>query len=77
VAALNAWHAAVRPAPLGAAAVVTGLGAGEPRRDRIVEPPPADQAMIGLPRVDEHAIGQLLQLLMLSVEVERQLAETI
>jgi hypothetical protein len=33
--------------------------------------------MIGLPRVDEHAIGQLLQLLMLSVEVERQLAETI
>jgi glucose-6-phosphate isomerase len=77
VAALNAWHAAVRPAPPGAAALVTGLGAGGPRRDRIVEPPPADQAMIGLPRVDEHAIGQLLQLLMLSVEVERQLAETI
>jgi glucose-6-phosphate isomerase len=74
---LNAWHAAVRPAPPGAAALVSGLAAGEPRRDRIVEPPPADQAMIGLPRVDEHAIGQLLQLLMLSVEVERQLAETI
>ena len=77
VAALNAWHAAVRPAPPGAAAVVTSLRAGEPRRDRLIEPPPLGPAAIGLPRVDEHAIGQLLQLLMLSVAVERQLAETI
>lgn len=77
VSALNAWHAAVRPAVPGAAAVVTSLGSGESRRDRIVESPPAEHAVIGLPRVDEHAIGQLLQLLMLSAAVERQLREAV
>jgi len=70
VASLGEWHAAVRPAPPGLAAVVTRLGSGEPRRDRIVEPPPGEPASLGLPRVDEHAIGQLLQLLILSAAVE-------
>jgi hypothetical protein len=77
VSPLGAWHAAVRPAPPGAAAVVTRLGAGEPRRDRIIDPPPADSPVISLPRVDEHTIGQLLQLLMLAAAVERQLSEAV
>jgi hypothetical protein len=77
VSALGEWHAAVRPAPPGAAAVVTPLGSGEPRRDRIVEPPQAEPAVIGLPRVDEHSLGQLLQLLMLSAAVERHLQEAV
>jgi hypothetical protein len=33
--------------------------------------------VISLPRVDEHAIGQLLQLLMLAAAVERQLSEAV
>ena len=77
VSLLGEWHAAVRPAAPGAAAVVTRLGSGEPRRDRLVEPPPAEPPVISLPRVDEHAIGQLLQLLMLAAAVERQLSEAV
>ena len=77
VSALNAWHTAVRPVPPGVAAVVTRLDSGESRRDRLVEPPAGEPAMIRLPRVDEHAIGQLLQLLMLSAAVERQLQEAV
>jgi len=78
VAALGEWHAAVRPAAPGAAAVVTRFGWGESRRDQIVEPPPvAVPATVGLPRVDEHALGQLLQLLMLSTEVERLLGDAV
>ena len=77
VSPLGAWHAAVRPTAPGAAALVTRLGSGEPRRDCIIEPPAAEPAVIGLPRVDEHAIGQLLQLLMLSAAVERQLLEAV
>ena len=74
---LGEWHAVVRPAPAGAAAVVTRLGSGEPRRDRIVESLSDEAAAISLPRVDEHAIGQLLQLLMLSAAVERRLLEAV
>ncbi|MFM7136580.1 MAG: hypothetical protein ACKO1M_05865 [Planctomycetota bacterium] len=77
VSTLGEWHAAVRPAAPGVAALVTRLGSGEPRRDRIVGPPPGEPALIGLPRVDEHALGQLLQLLMLSAAVERQLLEAV
>jgi glucose-6-phosphate isomerase len=77
VSPLGAWHAAVRPTAPGAAALVTRLGSGEPRRDCIIEPPAAEPAVIGLPRVDEHAIGQLLQLLMLSAAVERQLLKAV
>ena len=73
VSPLGEWHEAVRPTAPGAAALVTRLGSGEPRRDRIIDPPSAEPAAIGLPRVDEHAIGQLLQLLMLSATVEREL----
>jgi glucose-6-phosphate isomerase len=77
VSELGGWHAAVRPAAPGAAALVTRLCSGEPRRDRIVELPQAEPATIGLPRVDEHAIGQLLQLLILSAAVERRLREAV
>jgi hypothetical protein len=73
VSPLGEWHEAVRPTAPGAAALVTRLGSGEPRRDRIIDPPSAEPAVIGLPRVDEHAIGQLVQLLMLSAAVEREL----
>lgn len=77
VPALGAWHRRVRPTEPGRAAVVTTVGSGEPRRDRIVEPPAGEAAGIGLPRVDEHALGQLLQLLMLSAAVERRLQDAV
>jgi hypothetical protein len=73
VATLGDWHAAVRPTAPGVATLVTRIGSGEPRRDPIIDPPPAEPATVGLPRVDEHAIGQLLQLLILSAAVEREL----
>jgi glucose-6-phosphate isomerase len=94
---LSAWLGSVRPAAAGAAALVTHVWAGEPRRDRLavppgavgslaartwpefvaavspVEPPPKAAVTIRLPRLDEHALGQLLQLLVLSAAVERRL----
>lgn len=95
------WHAAAWPSPLEAAGVVTRLISSEPRRERLVVPPPAGEpssdsaaltwgqlvatvsqpvageaaATIRLPRVDEHAIGQLLQLCILSAAVEERLRE--
>jgi glucose-6-phosphate isomerase len=112
---LSAWHASLRPAPLGAAAAVTIVTPGEPRRDRLPgllsaaapggvlppsreaavpviahglpadlpsggangEPPVVADVRIGLPRLDEHAVGQLLQLLILSAAVERRLRQTV
>ena len=94
-------HAAAWPSPLEAAGVVTRLISSEPRRERLVVPPPAGEpssdsaaltwgqlvatvyqpvageaaATIRLPRVDEHAIGQLLQLCILSAAVEERLRE--
>jgi glucose-6-phosphate isomerase len=77
---LSAWHGCLRPTPPGAAALVTLLAPGEPRRDRLPGlpaggggPAVAADVWIGLPRLDEHAVGQLLQLLVLSAAVERRL----
>lgn len=112
---LSAWHASLRPAPPGAAAAVTLVTPGDPRRDRlpglvsserpgrvlpppregavpvIAQAPPADMpssgveaepsvvadVQIGLPRLDEHAVGQVLQLLILSAAVERRLRRAV
>jgi len=71
------WHARLRPAAVGAGAVVTRLVPGAARRDRL--PLVADaigdfgDTVCRLPRVDEHSIGQLLQLLILSAAVESRL----
>jgi len=71
-----------RPDPL-AAAVVTRVVAAEPRRDRLELPPAAEDdlaavaSVIHLPRIDEHAVGQLLQLLILSAAVERLLEQPV
>lgn len=85
---LAAWHGQCRPLPAGSAAIVTAVTPGEPRRDRLASAggapwpePPADEAqreadvVIALPRLDEHAIGQLLQLLVLSAAVEERLRQ--
>lgn len=79
---LSAWHDCLRDAPPGTAAAVTWVTPGEPRRDPlpglgVAEAAAADTAdvQIGLPRLDEHAIGQLLQLSILSAAVERRLPE--
>lgn len=92
-AELAAWHAASRPVPPGTAALVTAVTPGEPRRDRLAAaggvsaweplPEPVGSArrdadvVIDLPRLDEHAIGQLLQLLVLSAAVEDRLRQGI
>ncbi len=77
---LSAWQASLRPVPVGSAAAVTLVTPGEPRRDRLPVPAAAAaesaggaDVSIGLPRLDEHAIGQLLQLLILSAAVEARL----
>jgi glucose-6-phosphate isomerase len=79
---LSAWHDCLRDAPPGTAAAVTWVTTGESRRDPlpglgVAEAAAADTAdvQIGLPRLDEHAIGQLLQLSILSAAVERRLPE--
>jgi len=83
LAELSVWSRHVRPAPAGAAAIVTHVAIAEPRRDRVV-PPRVVRAgsanhrlTIQLPRLDEHAIGQLLQLVILSTSVERRLHEAV
>ncbi|MEX0689593.1 MAG: hypothetical protein WD072_13140, partial [Pirellulales bacterium] len=110
LAELATWQGDIRPVFAGAAAFVTHLSVGSPRRDRLVlsgleaaatsdgldelvghtwpervavtpspEPLPlpgslpGPTATIRLPRLDEHAVGQLLQLLVLSSAVERRL----
>jgi hypothetical protein len=62
--------------------LVTHVMIDEPRR-RSIEPfpcampsPPAS-ITIRLPRLDEHALGQLLQLVILSAAVEKRLNETV
>ncbi len=79
---LSAWHRSLRSEPPGAAAIVTRVTSGEPRRDLLpglrvaaAEPTVVADTQIDLPRLDEHAIGQLLQLLILSTAVERRLPE--
>jgi glucose-6-phosphate isomerase len=86
LAELSAWERWLRPAPVGSAAVVTRLVIEGPRRDRLPLPPAETAALpeaaseaavpaieIRLPRLDEHALGQLMQLLILSAAVERGL----
>jgi len=78
LAELSAWERCLRTAPVGAAAVVTRLVIEQPRRDRLPLPPAMSEAAapaleIRLPRLDEHALGQLMQLLILSAAVERGL----
>ena len=110
LAELAAWQGDIRPVFAGAAAFVTHLSVGVPRRGRLVLPGleaaatsdgldelvghtwpervavtpfpeplpspgplPGPTATIRLPRLDEHAVGQLLQLLVLSSAVERRL----
>lgn len=88
LAELAAWQGEFRPRPAGRAALVTAVTPGAPRRDRLASAggapwpePAADKAqreadvVIGLPRLDEHAIGQLLQLLVLSAAVEERLRQ--
>jgi glucose-6-phosphate isomerase len=79
---LSAWHDCSRDAHPGTAAAVTWVTTGEPRRDPLpglgvteAAAPDTADVQIGLPRLDEHAIGQLLQLLILSAAVERRLPE--
>lgn len=87
--AVGSWHERLRAAivgPVGAdgGAVLTGLVVGECRRDRLVPPSPGPDAArqeraggaaagIHLPRLDEHAVGQLLQMLMLATAIEDRL----
>ncbi|MBM4021346.1 MAG: hypothetical protein FJ284_03740 [Planctomycetes bacterium] len=79
---LAAWHAHLRPAGAGAGAVVTRIAPGESRRDGLglaegAEVETAADVVCRLPRVDEHAIGQLLQCLILSRVVETRLRPTV
>lgn len=86
LAELSAWEQCLRPAPVGSLAVVTRLVIEGPRRDRLPLPAAVSEAVsdavsetagpaieIRLPRLDEHSLGQLMQLLILSAAVEREL----
>jgi glucose-6-phosphate isomerase len=82
LAELSAWERCLRPSPVGSAAVVTRLVIEQPRRDRLPLPAAGLAALseatdpaidIRLPRLDEHALGQLMQLVILSAAVERGL----
>jgi glucose-6-phosphate isomerase len=86
LAELSAWEQWLRPAPVGSQAVVTRLVIEGPRRDRLPLPAAVSEAVsdavsetagpaieIRLPRLDEHSLGQLMQLLILSAAVEREL----
>jgi hypothetical protein len=83
---LAPWHRWLRPSGLADAGFVTRIAGGAARRARPSDPasaelvseitePPAEPAAITirLPRIDEHSVGQLLQLLALSAAVEEHL----
>jgi hypothetical protein len=61
---------------------VTHVSIDEPRR-RALEPvpcvthSPSPSISIRLPRLDEHALGQLLQFVILSAAVERRFDDTV
>ncbi len=100
--ALSDWHRQLRPRSAADPAAITRIRIDQPRRDRLVQPPPAEptaadgldpavatlseaggsgrtddtaaaDVTIRLPRLDEHALGQLLQLLAVSAAVEERL----
>lgn len=89
--AVAAWCDRLRSASVGTVGAGRGvppasLAVGECRRDRLVLPSPepavAGQggaggatAEIHLPRLDEHAVGQLLQMLMLATAIEDRLGD--
>jgi len=83
LAPLASWLTAISSPAAAGEGPVTRLTVGEPRRDRLdlpplaENPPAAATVTIALPRVDEHAIGQLLQLLILSAAMERQLEQPV
>jgi glucose-6-phosphate isomerase len=90
LAELSAWEGWLRPAPVGSQAVVTRLVVEEPRRDRLPLPAAGPEAgfaavsetagpaiEIRLPRLDEHSLGQLMQLFILSAAVERELERSV
>jgi glucose-6-phosphate isomerase len=91
LAELSSWATHVRPvasSPRGQAegvsppSLVTHVTIDEPRRRSIGFMPgviasPEASITIRLPRLDEHALGQLLQLVILSAAVERRLEETV
>jgi hypothetical protein len=82
LAAASKWIDAVRSSSTESAATVA-ISIGEPRRDPLVDPKGVpwqsrathgrDVAAIRMPRLDEHAIGQLLQMLSIATVVGRRL----
>jgi glucose-6-phosphate isomerase len=89
--AVAAWCDRLRPASVGTVGAGRGvppasLAVAEWRRDRLVLPSPGPAAAgqggdggataeIHLPRLDEHAVGQLLQMLMLARAIEDRLGD--
>jgi glucose-6-phosphate isomerase len=93
LAELSSWAGHVRPVPacgqreshdggVSPPALVTHVSIDEPRR-RALEPvpcvthSPSPSISIRLPRLDEHALGQLLQFVILSAAVERRFDDTV
>ena len=83
---LRSARAGTAAAGAGPGTVLTSLVMGEYRRDRLVLPSPEPAAAgqggaggataeIHLPRLDEHAVGQLLQMLMLATAIEDRLGD--
>jgi glucose-6-phosphate isomerase len=82
LAAASPWLDAIRSGSTESAATVA-ISIGEPRRDPLLDPRGIpwqsrathghDVAAIRMPRLDEHAIGQLLQMLAIATVVGRRL----
>ncbi len=82
LAAVSSWLDAIRAGPSHAEATVA-VSIGEPRRDPLLDHHGvpwavraslgSDVAAIRMPRLDEHAVGQLLQMLAIATVVGRRL----
>ncbi len=81
LAGLSAWGRSIRPVPPESASLVTYVTIAESRRPRLGPEHAAASAgqpvTIRLPRLDEHALGQLLQFMILSAAVEQRLRESV
>jgi hypothetical protein len=87
LAALAAWQDAIRGDLAALPGADVEVAIGEPRRDPLVDPfgvpwhvrstQGREMAGIRLPRLDEHATGQLLQMLAIATVVGRGLAATV